>query len=213
MSECNRTFCMSRRLFVIFSMVILLVFGLFLLNYVPYDTEWMKGKTLAEVIERYGLPDYGGREGVQDDLVYEFGFHDFLVIRLRHDGKGYYGYPNTIYHPESVVVSVEVERYFFDTEERDPYNVSGLFLSWAEGKSLDELLSLEPVPVYCVPGEMIVYKLKYDYEVISLKLEEKNGVYAYWVDDGVRCGNIYLDDRYPNLQPWDPDLFPIELKD
>ena len=100
----NYFFVFSLSLFVLMALLFLIFIGIPWLwnasvySYVPYDTEWVRGKTAEEIIERYGEPccNFGGLLEYDLDLLFrdeyyyiefdENGLADDIYIRERKGG-------------------------------------------------------------------------------------------------------------------------------
>jgi len=111
-----------------------------------YDTEWMVGKTVDEVVERYGLMDYG----------YEWGGNAYKIR-------------DTVYvliqTKDSVVVSAE---YVSVLEREMDYDGAAFFLSWAQGKSFGTILETVGEPQYFLDDSTVIYEIRIWYVSVLL---------------------------------------------
>ncbi len=192
-------------------LVVLIIFGiLFFLPFASYDEDWMVGKTLAEVCERYGPPDRKDWY-IEAFIGYSEGRSSLLQINLTLPDKDSIRPEEVMYNPEAIVSSTK--RFGIDPEEWGDYNPMPLFLNWAKEKSLDELLAtktervfeITAEPVYCIPEKTVVYTTsnEYYYGVLSLEQEE-NGTYF--------VAEVSMErDVASGWQPWDSALFGVEV--
>lgn len=161
-----------------------------------YDVDWMVGRSVKEVVDRYGPPNYSDNNyGIQ--VGYRVGSFRILEVDVS---------PGGWTNPDAIVKTAEV--HFVDPEEYGSYNHLFLLQGWSENSTLEDLLSYDwAVPSFCVPGSAIVYQgegvFSNRYLVIPLKQEmdrfavSQEGTFTNSVDD--------------LWQPWDPALFGIEV--
>jgi len=159
---------MEKRRLIFFLIVVLIFAGFFLLvmPFFPvviglfdgYDCQWMEGKTLGEVSERYGIPEFqrfDGTAAMKNVGCGYYVFGDSFQLLMETEGS--------VNEPDSVVSSARVVRYDdFDLAfgyVNYPYDWSR-YGDLLVGKTSTEIFALAGVPHFAGSNpNSIVYKI------------------------------------------------------
>lgn len=112
-----------------------------------HDEEWMVGKTVSEVFERYGLFDHRDYLGFSGAYRLSNVYHVYLAVHVK----------GSCYDPNAVVTSVEVVNEFENYKEE--YKDVLYFENWCRGKTLGEIVAKAGAPQYCISdSSAVLYK-------------------------------------------------------
>ena len=137
----------------------------YLTKFGKYDLEWMEGKTIVEVVDRYGPLD----KGYAYTFVYLYG-GTVLVLDTRSPGDGHY----------------YVKSAYYDSfDPNDWRSVKDFTLSiWAKGKTLKAVRKKVGVPRYYEDDNAVLYDLDGDHLFAKLVLdgsvESEDSVVISW---------------------------------
>ncbi len=129
-------------------------YNAFLEKYGKYDLEWMEGKTIVEVVDRYGPLDYDCV--YQRSLAYQY-MGALLVLDVRRPEDGAW-YVTSAYYAS------------WDTTEFAPAKQLTLGM-WAKGKTLKAVLEKAGQPKFYAGDNGVVYHLDGDYFFLKLILD------------------------------------------
>lgn len=184
-----------------------------------YDAKWMEGKTLEEIVTRYGYMDMVGSPDIPGGRCgYRIGDGIFVkVLELHFDTSSVQ--PKEIatlrYNPKAVVKSTSIEPYpnnffehevfwWYDYKRIDPHRnmaAAEFYCNWAVGKDLATFISLAGEPDYYATDPLEVYYFK---QSAKMTLDESFTIvsteYRSYFEPPLRSDTV----------PWDREFLPKE---
>ena len=179
-----------------------------------FDEEWVEGKTLGEVLERYGPPDLVANEGFYIGYNRTVGFgrsfkdDDYRIITSLFQESYVYYFAEDSADPDSVIGRrAENLSSYVVTDEWRRYPKEDLIANWAKGKPLEDVISLLGTPDLCVPQAAVIYSNSAGRRFRFVQLfVEKNAEGTYFVSDAELP---LLGDPDPGWTKWEPASFGI----